>query len=168
MLLGNIRVSARAGANKAPNRIVVTEGPSRDDFPEANFVANLGNFEIGALFDAQCSTHVDRNRDLALGSDLDYLHEGILAVRKLVCQPLLIRQEDLLSKNSVNVGAWSACQWLRATLGDRTIEQRRQSRGRGVDRRALHLWQVLLGLPESQVGSWLSAPERRVWDRRTS
>jgi hypothetical protein len=77
--------------------------------------------------------------------------------------------ESLLVRRVVNVGTWSACQWLRATLGDKTIEKwLRQSRGRGVDRRALRLWQVLLDLPESLVANWLSAPERRVWDRRTS
>ena len=77
--------------------------------------------------------------------------------------------ESLLVRRVINESAWSACHWLRATLGDRTIEKRlRQSRGRGVARRGLHLWQVLLDLPESLVGSWLSAPERRVWDRRTS
>lgn len=85
-------------------------------------------------------------------------------------RPLEIaRYELLLVRRVLNVGSWSACQWLRATLGDRTIEKRlRQSRGRGVDRRALRLWQVLLDLPESLVANWLSAPERRVWDRRTS
>ncbi|GMR23349.1 MAG: hypothetical protein BMS9Abin37_1769 [Acidobacteriota bacterium] len=81
----------------------------------------------------------------------------------------LALHESLLVRRVINVGSWSACQWLRNTLGDRTIEKRlRQSRGRGVERRALRLWQVLLDLPESQVGSWLSAPERRVWDGRTS
>ena len=53
-------------------------------------------------------------------------------------------------------------QWLTTRIEKRL----RQSRGRGADRRARRLWRVLPDLPESMVGSWLSAPERRVWDRR--
>ena len=80
-----------------------------------------------------------------------------------------LRCDDaLLTRRVLNEGSWSACQWLRETIGDQVIEQQlRDLEGRGVDRRALRLWQVLLGLPDSLVTSWLAAPERQIWDRRS-
>ena len=77
----------------------------------------------------------------------------------------LARYESLLVRRIVNEGRWPACLWLRATLGDRTIEKwLRRSRGRGVGRRALRLWQVLLGLPESMVGGSARGSRRKPDD----
>lgn len=39
MLLGDIGVSTRAGADQVPDGVVVAEWPSRNDLPEANLVA---------------------------------------------------------------------------------------------------------------------------------
>ena len=74
---------------------------------------------------------------------------------------------SLLVRRVLNEGSWAACQWLRTELGDAVVRQQLQELGgRGVDRRALRLWQILLQLPESQVSAWLEAPERRIWDHR--
>jgi hypothetical protein len=83
MLLSYIGVPAYAGANQAPDGIIATERPRRDDLPEADFVAIFGDLEIGAFLDAQCGTHLDWDGDLPLGSHFYYLHKGILTICKI-------------------------------------------------------------------------------------
>jgi hypothetical protein len=80
----------------------------------------------------------------------------------------LSRHRGLLIRRVLNEGSWQACHWLRENLGDEAIaSELRESRGRGVERRALRLWQALLGISASEVDDWLASPERRLWDRRT-
>ena len=66
-------------------------------------------------------------------------------------------------------GGFSAMRWLRASVGDDAIRTMINSRqGRGLDASRLRFWQHVLGIPEETVSAWLAAPERRIWDRRTT
>ena len=81
----------------------------------------------------------------------------------------LVHHRALLVRRVLNEGSWSACRWLLGTLGSGAIAaELRCSAGRGIDRRSLRLWQVLLELPESEVDGWLAIPERKIWDQRSS
>lgn len=64
-------------------------------------------------------------------------------------------------------GGWRAICWLRNRLGDDGLRghlYRRQ--GRGLSRRQLRYWEVILELPKRDVDAWLSLPGRQIWDNR--
>ena len=74
MLLADIGVPTRAGANQVPDGIVFTERSRWNDLPEANLVALFRYLEVSTLIDAECSPYIKRNGDLPFRSDFYYLH----------------------------------------------------------------------------------------------
>lgn len=64
-------------------------------------------------------------------------------------------------------GDWESIQWVRQRAGDAVVrEVLVRTRGRALSPEQLRLWQLLLGLPDEDVGAWLALESRRVWDRR--
>jgi hypothetical protein len=56
---------------------------------------------------------------------------------------------------------------LRLAVGDEALAARlRETAGRGLPRRRLRLFEVLLVIPRDQVDAWLADPRRKVWDER--
>jgi hypothetical protein len=41
-------------------------------------------------------------------------------------------------------------------------------RGRGLSRRQLRYWQIMLDLPADDVDAWVADPARRVWEERAA
>lgn len=65
-------------------------------------------------------------------------------------------------------GDWDSVQWLRCRIGDRGVrEWIERHAGRGLSRRQLRFWELILGLPAAEVDGWLSREGRRIWDERT-
>lgn len=94
------------------------------------------------------------------------------AVREL-CWDVDASQLDLQAHRDFVVGrvlsrgTWDAVRWLRRAVDDQALRDYLvRSRGRHLSPRQLRLWEALLDLSHDQVSSWISAPERRVWDQR--
>lgn len=79
------------------------------------------------------------------------------------------RDRDFIVERVLSHGNWDAIQWARARVGDEAIRELIvSSRGRRLSPRQLRFWQVILDLPSDDVDRWISARERREWDRRTA
>ena len=74
---------------------------------------------------------------------------------------------DLITARVLASGEWNAIQWLRRTLGDDQLRSWIEARhGRGLDVRRLRFWELILGLSNRRVTSWLREPGRQVWEQR--
>lgn len=74
---------------------------------------------------------------------------------------------DFIVERILSRGDWDSIQWLRRLIGDERIgEVIRRHRGRNLSPPQIRLWQLILDLPEDEVGAWLSAPSRALWDGR--
>jgi len=74
---------------------------------------------------------------------------------------------DLVFSRVLSAGPWEAVRWLRRRAGDEALrEWLRARRGRGLDRRQLRFWQLILELPGDEVDGWLAAREPDPWERR--
>ncbi len=64
-------------------------------------------------------------------------------------------------------GTWEDVSWLRVRVGDDRIKTWfEKTRGQDLEPRQIRFWQNVLSIPESTVTTWLSSPERAIWDRR--
>jgi hypothetical protein len=80
----------------------------------------------------------------------------------------LDRHQSAVIARVLSRGDWRSVCWLRTRYGDAPVREWLLSkRGRSLDRRSVRLWQLVFDLPAAEVESWLAAPERAVWDRRT-
>lgn len=81
----------------------------------------------------------------------------------------LDRDQKMIIGRVLASGPWETVKWLRSTVGDEAILRWIEERdGRGLSARQLRYWQLVLGIPDRRVDSWLRSEPRRVWDRRTS
>src|SRR5262245_36477011 len=77
------------------------------------------------------------------------------------------RDQDLVTQRILVHGTWPAIQWLRSKLGNSGIRDWIAKReGRGLSRRQLRFWEVILDLPRREVNRWLADESRVIWDRR--
>ncbi len=79
------------------------------------------------------------------------------------------RHRDFLIERALVHGDWDAQQWVRRRAGDAAVRAvLEQTRARSLSRAQIRFWQLILGLPDELVDSWLDDPSRKVWDRRTA
>jgi hypothetical protein len=65
-------------------------------------------------------------------------------------------------------GTWALVGWLGGGLGvDGLREWLVRHRGRGLDRRRLRFWQLILDLPAEEVDQWIAARAADPWEART-
>lgn len=77
------------------------------------------------------------------------------------------KDQDLIVNRILSVGGVEEWRWLHKIMGRDGIRKHiLKHRGRGLDRRQLRFWQVLVGLPEKAINLWLAEEGRRIWDRR--
>ncbi len=77
------------------------------------------------------------------------------------------RHRDLIIQRVLASGTWEAVTWLRGRLGDDALRSwLLQHEGRGLSRRQLRFWQLILELPAPQVDAWLAEPARQIWEGR--
>ena len=76
---------------------------------------------------------------------------------------------DFIIRRVLASGTWKSVTWVRQQLGDAGLRSwLLQQQGRGLGRRRLRFWQLLLDLPREQVDVWLDDPTRQIWDRRVA
>lgn len=74
---------------------------------------------------------------------------------------------DAIIRRVLEEGGTEAIGWLRREVGDAALRDWIVARrGRGLGRRRLRYWELLLDLPPGAVDTWLRDPSRRVWDGR--
>lgn len=74
---------------------------------------------------------------------------------------------DLIFRRVLAEGRWEAVQWLRRRVGDFELRAWiREHQGRGLSRRQLRFWQLVLDLPEGEVDAWLEFRRGDPWERR--
>jgi hypothetical protein len=74
---------------------------------------------------------------------------------------------DLVLRRVLSEGPWEAVLWLRRRAGDEVLRQWILAhRGRGLDRRQLRFWQLILDLPGDEVDRWLAGREPDPWEHR--
>ncbi|MFP3941372.1 MAG: DUF6922 domain-containing protein [Thermoanaerobaculia bacterium] len=77
------------------------------------------------------------------------------------------QDRDLIFRRVLVDGPWEAVQWLRRRVGDAALRAWiREHRGRGLSRRQLRFWQLVLDLPEEEVDAWLEPRRGDPWERR--
>jgi hypothetical protein len=78
------------------------------------------------------------------------------------------KDADLIIARILASGDWRSVQWLLDQC-DRNALRRwiRARQGRGLDARRLRFWELVLGLPHSEVNRWIGVLERDSWPRRT-
>ena len=75
---------------------------------------------------------------------------------------------DLIIARILAVGDWRSVTWLREQIEVRELRRWLiERRGRGLDGRRLRFWELILGLPRTQVDAWIQAAEEEGWGRRT-
>ncbi len=68
----------------------------------------------------------------------------------------------------LEAGGWDATRWLLEELSDDELREFLLERqGRGVDRKRLRFWQVILDLPGEEVDRWIAVRASDPWSRRT-
>ena len=76
---------------------------------------------------------------------------------------------DLITSRILSVGNIEDWRWLQQIIGRHGIREHiLKHRGRGLDRRQLRFWQVLVDLPGKTVDLWLAEENRKVWDQRAN
>lgn len=74
---------------------------------------------------------------------------------------------DLVIGRVLSRGPWETVQWLRQELGDEVVRGWiERALGRGLSRRQLRFWQLILELPPQEVDAWLEAREPDLWEHR--
>ncbi len=74
---------------------------------------------------------------------------------------------DFVVRRVLTDGPWEAVCWLRRRLGDDTLRQWIvEHQGRGLSRRQLRFWEVVVDLPAGLVDAWLDSEGRRIWEGR--
>lgn len=74
---------------------------------------------------------------------------------------------DLIFRKVLADGPWPAVQWLRQQGGDDAIRSWiEEHRGRGLDKKQLRFWQLILELPAERVDGWLLERAGNPWERR--
>ena len=77
------------------------------------------------------------------------------------------RQRSFITQRVLAVGTLEAVRWLRGRLGDDALRSwLLRHEGRGLSRRQLRFWQLILELPDQQVDAWLAEPARQIWEGR--
>jgi hypothetical protein len=75
--------------------------------------------------------------------------------------------QDFIIQRILAEGDWRAVQWLRRRLGDEALRAWiLQHRARGLDKRRLRFWELILPLPNNTVHSWLHSTRNTPWERR--
>jgi predicted RNase H-like HicB family nuclease len=81
----------------------------------------------------------------------------------------LDRDQEMIIGRVLASGPWETVKWLRSAVGDEAIRRWIEERdGRGLSARQLRYWQLVLGIPDRRVDTWLQSDRRRVWDRRVA
>ncbi len=74
---------------------------------------------------------------------------------------------ELIIARVLTAGSWDAVTWLRAHVGDRTVQEWiERHQGGALSPKQLRFWELILGLPHRQVNTWLARQERQIWDTR--
>ena len=74
---------------------------------------------------------------------------------------------DLVIGRVLSRGPWETVEWLRREVGDEAVRGWiERARGRGLSRRQLRFWQLVLELPPEEVDAWLEEPEPDLWEHR--
>ena len=77
------------------------------------------------------------------------------------------RHRSFIIQRVLSTGTLEAVTWLRSRLGDDALRSwLLQHEGRGLSRRQLRFWQLILDLPAQQVDAWLAEPARQIWEGR--
>lgn len=77
------------------------------------------------------------------------------------------KDRHLVTCRILEEGGWRATRWLRRRVDDEGLRQfLYQRQGRGLSRRQLRYWPLILDLPKRDVDVWLNRPERQIWDNR--
>jgi hypothetical protein len=77
--------------------------------------------------------------------------------------------DDLVIARLLQSGGTDAIVWLRSAVPDATLASWIRSRdGRGLDARQLRFWQVVLRLPEADVGRWVARARESAWGTRSA
>lgn len=75
--------------------------------------------------------------------------------------------QDFIIQRILVEGDWNAVQWLRRRLGDEVLlTWILQHKGRGLDKRRLRFWELILQLPNNTVNAWLHTTRDTPWERR--
>jgi hypothetical protein len=73
----------------------------------------------------------------------------------------------LVTGRVLSRGDWRDVCWLRRRLGDEGLRSwLRASEGRGLSRKQIRYWELILDLPKHEVDAWLARPGRVIWDNR--
>lgn len=74
---------------------------------------------------------------------------------------------DFIIQQILAEGDWKAVQWLRRKIGNEALRAwMLQHRGRGLDKRRLRFWELILPLPHNTVNAWLKAMPNNPWEER--
>lgn len=77
------------------------------------------------------------------------------------------QHRDYIIARVLESGSWQAVAWIRKQLGDQSLrEWLIQQKARGLSRRQIRFWGVVLNLDTRLVNAWLGDPSRAVWDNR--
>ncbi len=80
----------------------------------------------------------------------------------------LEQDKDLIIGRVLSAAGWDGVQWLRSEISDSELKDWILStKGRNISPPRLRFWELVVGLPHSQVSKWLSGADRRIWDGRT-
>src|SRR5712691_3514196 len=75
---------------------------------------------------------------------------------------------DLIIARVLASGGWDAVAWLRSQMSDAELRQWiERRRGRGLSRRQLRFWELILDLPRRRVNTWLAEVGCKIWHERT-
>ncbi len=81
----------------------------------------------------------------------------------------LDRDRDLIIGRVLSAAGWDGARWLLSEFSESELRDWiLSSKGRNLSPPRLRFWELLLGLPHSQVNEWLSGTGRRIWDGRTA
>lgn len=81
----------------------------------------------------------------------------------------LEQDRDLIIGRVLSAAGWDGVQWLRSEVSDSELRDWiLNTKGRNISPPRLRFWELVLGLPHSQVNKWLSGTGRSIWDGRTA
>lgn len=81
----------------------------------------------------------------------------------------LDQDRDLIIGRVLSAAGWDGIRWLLSEFGENALRDWiLMSRGRNLSPPRIRFWELVLGLPHSQVNKWLSEPGRKVWEERTA
>ncbi|MDZ7363399.1 MAG: hypothetical protein ONB46_22170 [candidate division KSB1 bacterium] len=74
---------------------------------------------------------------------------------------------DFIIQRILAEGDWKAVQWLRRKIGNEALRAwLLQHQGRGLDKRRLRFWELILPLPHKIVNAWLKSLQSESWEER--